>query len=125
MRAVVLYEHGGLEKLIYESDYRAPSPGIGDVLVRMRACALNYHDVFTRKGMPGIKVPLPLIAGNDVAGEVAAGGAPGAGVGLGGVGVGEPPPPGNGGFFCGTHGWGLPPVVGRRAHMFVARVPQA
>jgi alcohol dehydrogenase len=72
MRAVVLYEHGGLEKLIYEPDYRDPAPGTGDVLVRVRACALNYHDLFTRKGMPGIKVPLPLIAGNDVAGEVAA-----------------------------------------------------
>ncbi len=83
MRAVVLYEHGGLEKLIYESDYRAPSPGIGDVLVRMRACALNYHDVFTRKGMPGIKVPLPLIAGNDVAGEIAAVGPEVAGFALG------------------------------------------
>src|ERR1700722_453653 len=79
MRAVVLYEHGGLDKLIYEPDYRAPTPGSGDVLVRMRACALNYHDIFTRNGMPGIKVPLPLIAGNDVAGEIAAGGGEGGG----------------------------------------------
>ena len=38
----------------------------------MRACSLNYHDVFTRKGMPGIKVPLPIIIGIDVAGDVAA-----------------------------------------------------
>ena len=43
--------------------------------MRMRACALNYHDVFTRKGMPGITVPLPLIVGNDVAGDIAAVGA--------------------------------------------------
>ena len=72
MRAVVLYGHGGLEKLVYEPDYRAPAPGAGDALVRMRACALNYHDLFTRRGMPGIKVPLPLITGNDLAGEIAA-----------------------------------------------------
>jgi hypothetical protein len=63
MRAVVLHEHGGPEKLIYESDYREPAIGAGDVLLRMRACALNYHDLFTRRGMPGITSPLPLILG--------------------------------------------------------------
>ncbi len=70
MRAVVLYEHGGLEKMIYEPAYPDPEPGPGDVILRVRACSLNYHDVFTRKGMPGITVPLPLIVGIDVAGEV-------------------------------------------------------
>src|SRR5260370_30352824 len=99
MRAVVLYEHGGLEKLIYESDYRAPSPGIGDVLVRMRACALNYHDVFTRKGMPGIKVPLPLIAGNDVAGGNSGGRDPPARGPPGALGGGDSRPPGDAGIL--------------------------
>jgi alcohol dehydrogenase len=70
MRAIVLHEHGGLENLVFEPDYRDPMPGPGDVLLRMRACSLNYHDVFTRKGMPGIKVPLPIITGIDVAGDV-------------------------------------------------------
>jgi alcohol dehydrogenase len=70
MRAVVLHEHGGLENLVFEPAYRDPAPGPGDVLLRMRACSLNYHDVFTRKGMPGIKVPLPIITGIDVAGDV-------------------------------------------------------
>ena len=70
MRALVLYEHGGLENLKYEPDYRDPAPGPGDALVRVRACSLNYHDVFTRKGMPGIKVPMPIIVGIDVAGDV-------------------------------------------------------
>jgi alcohol dehydrogenase len=70
MRAMVLYEHGGLDRLTYEPNYRDPVPGPGEVILRMGACALNYHDVFTRKGMPGIKVPLPLIVGNDAAGEV-------------------------------------------------------
>ena len=71
MKAVVLYEHGGQEQLIYETDYRDPEIGEGDVLVRVKASSLNYHDVFTRRGMPGIKLNLPVIPGLDVAGEVA------------------------------------------------------
>jgi alcohol dehydrogenase len=71
MKAIVLYEHGGQEQLIYETDYRDPEIGAGDVLVRVKASSLNYHDVFTRRGMPGIKLNLPVIPGLDVAGEVA------------------------------------------------------
>lgn len=71
MRAVVLYEHGGLDKLIYESNYPDPKPGPGDVILRVRACSLNYHDVFTRRGMPGIKLNLPVIVGIDLAGDIA------------------------------------------------------
>lgn len=70
MRAVVLHEHGGLDNMVYEPAYREPEMGPGDVILKVGACALNYHDVFTRKGMPGIKIPLPLILGIDVAGEV-------------------------------------------------------
>ena len=70
MRALVLHEHGALDKLVYEPHYRDPVCGPADVLLRTRACALNYHDVFTRRGMPGIKLRLPLILGNDAAGEV-------------------------------------------------------
>jgi alcohol dehydrogenase len=75
MRALVLHQHGGLDQLTYQPDYRDPTVGPADVLIRMRACALNYHDVFTRKGMPGIKVPMPIIMGNDMAGDIAAVGA--------------------------------------------------
>lgn len=75
MRAIILREHGGLDRLVLESNYRDPACGPGDVLLRVRACALNYHDVFTRKGMPGIKVPMPVILGNDAAGDVVAVGA--------------------------------------------------
>ena len=71
MKAIVLYEHGGQDQLIYETDYRDPVIGPGDVLVRVKASSLNYHDVFTRRGMPGIKLGLPVIPGLDVAGEVA------------------------------------------------------
>ena len=70
MRAVVLREHGGLEQLRYEQDFPDPVAGEGDVVLRVRASSLNYHDVFTRRGMPGIKIPMPVIIGLDVAGEV-------------------------------------------------------
>jgi alcohol dehydrogenase len=75
MQALVLHQHGGLDQLTYLPDYRDPAAGPADVVIRMRACALNYHDVFTRKGMPGIKVPMPIIMGNDMAGDIAAVGA--------------------------------------------------
>jgi alcohol dehydrogenase len=75
MRAVVLHEHGDSDKLIYESGFPDPVPGEGDVVLRVRASSLNYHDVFTRRGMPGIKIPLPAIVGLDVAGEIVALGA--------------------------------------------------
>jgi alcohol dehydrogenase len=71
MRAIVIHEHGGLDNLVFDPRYRDPACGPDDVLVRVKACSLNYHDVFTRKGMPGIKVPLPIIIGIDVAGDIA------------------------------------------------------
>ena len=72
MRAVVLTAHGGPETIEYVTDYPDPAPGAGEVLIKIGACSLNYHDVFTRRGMPGIKVPLPVVPGLDIAGEVAA-----------------------------------------------------
>ena len=71
MKALVLREHG-VGGLHYETDFPDPAPGAGDVVVRVRAAALNYHDIFTRRGMPGIKIPMPAIMGLDVAGEIAA-----------------------------------------------------
>ena len=70
MRAVVLYEHGGMEKFIYEANYREPECGHDDVIINVKACSLNYHDLFTRNGMPGISLDLPRICGLDAAGEV-------------------------------------------------------
>ena len=72
MRALVLERHGGRENLVLKRDYPVPSPGPGQVLVRVGAASFNYHDVFTMRGMPGIKVPLPVIPGLDFAGELAA-----------------------------------------------------
>jgi len=71
MRAAVVREHGGPERLVYEKDFPDPKAGEGDVIVAVKAASLNYHDVFTRRGMPGIKVPMPAIMGLDVAGEIA------------------------------------------------------
>ena len=71
MRAMVLTEHGGLDKLVMDVNYPDPKPGEGQVVIKVGACSLNYHDVFTVRGMPGIKVPVPVIIGLDVAGEVA------------------------------------------------------
>ena len=70
MRAVVLREHGGNDKLQFDAEYPTPKAGEGDVVLRVRASSINYHDVFTRRGMPGIKIPLPVIIGLDVAGEI-------------------------------------------------------
>jgi 2-desacetyl-2-hydroxyethyl bacteriochlorophyllide A dehydrogenase len=70
MKAVVLQAHGGTERLVHDPHYPDPKPGPGEVVLRVRACTLNYHDVFTMRGMPGISVPLPLVLGIDVAGEI-------------------------------------------------------
>ena len=70
MRAVALHAHGGPEQLVLVPDFPDPRPAEGDVILRVRACSLNYHDVFTRRGMPGINLRMPVIPGLDVAGEI-------------------------------------------------------
>ncbi|MFP6732735.1 MAG: zinc-binding dehydrogenase [Rhodospirillales bacterium] len=70
MKAVVLYEHGKMDKLVYEENYPDPECGPADVVVRVKATSLNYHDLFTRNGMPGLTLELPRICGLDVAGEI-------------------------------------------------------
>ena len=71
MKAAVLREHGGPDRVAIERDFPDPVAGEGDVVVAVKACSLNYHDVFTRRGMPGIRVQMPCIMGLDVAGEIA------------------------------------------------------
>ena len=71
MRALVLPEHGAIDKLRVVDDHPMPEADDGHVVVRVRASSFNYHDVFTVKGMPGIKVPLPVVIGLDMAGEIA------------------------------------------------------
>ena len=67
----MLRKHGGLDNLDVVGDYPMPQAADGHVVIRIRAASFNYHDVFTVRGMPGIKVPLPVIIGLDMAGEIA------------------------------------------------------
>ncbi|MEW6718248.1 MAG: zinc-binding dehydrogenase [Chloroflexota bacterium] len=71
MKAVLFHQHGDLEVLEY-TDFPAPVPGAGEVLVRLKAAALNQLDIWVRKGWPGIKLEYPHIPGADGAGEVSA-----------------------------------------------------
>src|SRR5258708_27385574 len=75
MKALVLRRHGDLQDLEVATDYPVPQATDGHVVIRVKASSFNYHDVFTMRGMPGIKVPLPVIVGLDMAGESAGGGA--------------------------------------------------
>jgi NADPH:quinone reductase-like Zn-dependent oxidoreductase len=70
MKAVIFKEHGGPEVLQYTDDAPEPSITANEVLVEVRACALNHLDVWARGGLPGIEIPLPHILGNDIAGVV-------------------------------------------------------
>jgi alcohol dehydrogenase len=70
MRALVLRRHGSRDDLELVEDYPAPQAVDGHVVIRVRASSFNYHDMFTVSGMPGIKVPLPVIIGLDMAGEI-------------------------------------------------------
>ena len=69
MKALCFYEHGDLDVLQY-ADVPNPTPGKGEVLIQVKACALNHLDVWVRRGWPGLKLDLPHIGGSDVAGVV-------------------------------------------------------
>lgn len=71
MRAMVIREHGEIDNITYEPAWPDPVPGAGEVILKVKVCALNYHDLFTLRGMPGITVPMPIIMGIDTAGEIA------------------------------------------------------
>jgi 2-desacetyl-2-hydroxyethyl bacteriochlorophyllide A dehydrogenase len=75
VKALVLRQHGGLEQLEVATDHPRPAATEGHVVIRVRASSFNYHDVFTVRGMPGIKVPLPVVIGLDMAGEIVEAGA--------------------------------------------------
>jgi len=70
MKALAFHAFGGPDTLKYED---VPDPKIkpNEVLVRVRACALNHLDLFVREGIPALKTPLPFWTGCDIAGEVA------------------------------------------------------
>jgi NADPH:quinone reductase-like Zn-dependent oxidoreductase len=70
MKAIVFEKHGGPDVLRYV-DAPDPVANANEVLVRVKACALNHLDLWVRRGLPGVAIPLPHIPGSDVAGEVA------------------------------------------------------
>ena len=72
MKAQVIHSHGDVDQMTFEENWPDPTPEDGHVVIRVGACTLNYHDLFTLRGMPGIKVPMPIIMGIDMAGTVAA-----------------------------------------------------
>jgi len=67
MKAVRIHQFGGPEVLTYE-EIPDPKPRKDQVLVRVRACALNHLDLWVRAGLPGVN--LPHILGSDIAGEI-------------------------------------------------------
>ncbi len=74
MKAVLFYKHGGPEILEY-GDFPTPEPGPEEVLVQLKAAAINGLDLWVLEGWPGIKLEYPHIIGADGAGEIAALGA--------------------------------------------------
>jgi NADPH:quinone reductase-like Zn-dependent oxidoreductase len=69
MHSSRIHQHGGPDVLVYEQTSE-PRIKANQVLVRVRACALNHLDLFVRAGIPGMKIPMPHILGSDIAGEV-------------------------------------------------------
>lgn len=70
MKAIVIHEHGGFDKLTYQ-DVDQPKISQREVLIQVKASSLNHLDIFVRNGIPGIKIPLPHIMGSDCSGVVA------------------------------------------------------
>jgi alcohol dehydrogenase len=71
MKAIVFHEHGGLDKLWYE-DFPDPELKPDEILIRVRAVALNGFDPMVLRSIPGLRTPLPMIPGADIAGEIVA-----------------------------------------------------
>ena len=121
MRALVLREHGS-GGLRLETGFPDPAPAEGDVVVRVRATSLNYHDVFTCRGMPGIRIAMPAIMGLDVAGEIAAIGPGVSGWSIGDRVLGDPINRIEGGLTGETVHGGLAEYCRLRAHQ-LHRIP--
>lgn len=68
MKAIRIHEHGGVDQLRFEQEVPEPELERDDVLIKVKACALNYLDIWVRKGLPGLH--LPQIPGCDIAGVI-------------------------------------------------------
>ncbi len=69
MKAVFFEKHGGPEVLEYGT-FKDPVLDASEVLIGIKACALNHLDIWVRQGLPGISIPMPHIPGSDVAGVI-------------------------------------------------------
>lgn len=70
MKAAIFEKHGGPE-VLHVANVPDPKPRGDEVVVRVRACSINHLDLWVRRGIPGIEIPMPHIPGSDVSGEVA------------------------------------------------------
>ena len=70
MKAIILHQHGDPSVLHY-TDVAEPHLRHHEVLIHVRACAINHLDLWVRRGIPGVVIPFPHIPGSDIAGEVA------------------------------------------------------
>ena len=68
MRAALFRRHGGPE-VMEIGDVPTPTPGPGEVQIRVTAAALNHIDLWLRRGLPALHVPLPHVSGGDVCGR--------------------------------------------------------
>ena len=82
MKAVVFEEHGGPDVLQY-IEIPEPEPKPFEVLIEVKAAGANFNDIWARRGMPGMKVIFPHVAGSDVSGVVKAVGSDVSGTGFG------------------------------------------
>jgi NADPH:quinone reductase-like Zn-dependent oxidoreductase len=69
MKALCFEKHGGPEVISYQEVPRT-DPGPGEVMIRVKACALNHLDIWVRRGWPGLSLPMPHWGGSDVAGVI-------------------------------------------------------
>lgn len=95
MQAIRIHEHGDSSVLRIDS-VEKPSPGTKQVVVQMRAAALNHLDLWVRNGLPGAALPLPMTLGSDGSGVVSQTGAGVEGIAVGDEVVIQP------GIFCGV-----------------------
>jgi alcohol dehydrogenase len=70
MRAAAISAHGGVDQVRLRTDWPEPKAGPGQAVVEVKACGLNYLDIFVLQGMPGLPVTMPRIPGGDIAGIV-------------------------------------------------------
>jgi len=70
MKSVFINQHGD-ESVLQFGVLPDPVAGPGQVLIEIKACALNHLDLWVRKGLPALKLPMPHILGSDISGVVA------------------------------------------------------